>query len=333
MKASELNYQRLYALCIILEIFLAFFLATLIVLPVDAAMSGAEPLATIFVDPASVTKTPTDVGTNFTVAVNVSGIQDLFGFDINLTWNNSLITFSSLDNTPLNTIWPQGVFEPLTPRVQSGTGFARYAATAAGGSGFTGSGTIYRIVFHIEEASNFQLATLIDFDAVKLSDSHAEAISATVTAGHYTMGAALPEIQLKPGWNMVSFPVLPTNTSVSNIFSGGGFYEVLTWSGTSYTIPTKVEAGRGYWVLVLYPTTLNVTGVPKESYELDLPAGWSMIGSVYNATVSGSSVFPAYYELVTWTGTGYVDAKPVGIECDKGYWALVMTPTHITVQN
>jgi parallel beta-helix repeat protein len=141
-------------------------------------------------------------------------------------------------------------------------------------------------------------------------------------------------LNLNAGWNMISFPVIPVNASFSNIFSGVGYYQVLTWSGTSYATPTAAEAGRGYWALVLSPATINVTGVPVESYELNLSAGWSMIGSVYNATVNGDNVFPppAFYQLLTWNGFSYVDAKPVGIESGRGYWALVLVPTHINVQ-
>ena len=139
-------------------------------------------------------------------------------------------------------------------------------------------------------------------------------------------------LHLAAGWNMVSFPVIPPNSNFSNIFSGAGYHQVLTWSGTSYVTPTVAEAGRGYWTLVLSATTINVTGVSVESYELDLPAGWSMIGSINNKAVNASTVFPGYYQLLTWNGFSYIDAKPAGIEPGKGYWALVLTPTHIEVK-
>jgi len=137
------------------------------------------------------------------------------------------------------------------------------------------------------------------------------------------------ELNLNAGWNMVSFPVMPEDTSFSSIFSGLPYYQVLTWSGTSYVTPTNVEAGRGYWVLVQSATTVEITGLPVESYALDLPAGWSMIGSVHGSTVDAGTVFPGYYQLLTWSGTSYVTVTT--IEPGKGYWALVQTPTHIEV--
>ena len=138
------------------------------------------------------------------------------------------------------------------------------------------------------------------------------------------------ELQLLAGWNMVSFPCIPEDPSFSNIFNGVSYYQVLTWDGTSYITPTTAEAGIGYWVLVLEDTTVAITnGVPVESYELDLPAGWSMIGSIYPCTVDADCVFPEYHQLLTWDGTSYIDTST--IEPGKGYWALVLEPTHIVV--
>jgi hypothetical protein len=135
-------------------------------------------------------------------------------------------------------------------------------------------------------------------------------------------------LNLNTGWNMVSFTVLPTDTLFADAFSGKGYYQVLTWTGTSYTQPSNIEAGRGYWILVLSPTTLSLTGIPVTSYTFDLPAGWSMIGSI-NGVVNCGSVFSGYYQMLTWSGTSYTTATT--IEPGKGYWALVLTPTHITV--
>jgi len=140
------------------------------------------------------------------------------------------------------------------------------------------------------------------------------------------------ELQLSAGWNMVSFPCLPEDASFSNIFSGVGYYQVLTWDGTSYVTPTTAEAGWGYWVLVLADTTVTIRcDSLVGSYECDLPAGWSMIGSIITCTVDADCVFPSFYQLLTWDGTSYVTSTT--IEPGKGYWALVLEPTHIVVDD
>jgi hypothetical protein len=150
----------------------------------------APRVPTLYIDPSLVAKVPGDVGSTFTVSAMIKDVTDLFGFEIKITWDNTLITFSSLDNTSLTAIWPQGEFQPLPePGYQTGAGYVNYAAVATGGNGFTGAGTLFKITFHIEKASNFLLTTPIHFDTVKLSDSHWNSISATLTDGQYQMGA------------------------------------------------------------------------------------------------------------------------------------------------
>ncbi len=142
--------------------------------------------ATADISIPSVSKTPSDFPGTFTVPVQISNVADLFGFDIKITWDSSVITFLSLDNAPLSSVWPQGYFEPLawvppnTP-VQSGPGYVRYSAVATGGLGYTGAGptTLFTITFTIVKAGNFPYTTSMHFDTVTLSDHNANAITPT----------------------------------------------------------------------------------------------------------------------------------------------------------
>jgi hypothetical protein len=154
------------------------------------------PSAKLYIDPSTVTKSPVNVGENFTVSAKIQGVTDLFGFDIKITWDNALITFLSLNSTSLNSMWPQGHFEPLpAPGCQTGVGYVRYAAVATGKPGFTGSGTLFNITFQIVKAWNSSLSTSIHFDTVELGDSHWSAISAALTDGQYNMGATVQGLE------------------------------------------------------------------------------------------------------------------------------------------
>lgn len=103
-----------------------------------------------------------------------------------------------------------------------------------------------------------------------------------------------------------------------------------SWSGTSYSTPASAVAGRSYWVFVPSNQTLTVTGVPSTSNTVALSAGWNMLGSVRGQSLSASSVFTNYYQLVTWTGTSYVAAST--INDGQGYWVFVLQATEITLQ-
>jgi len=133
-------------------------------------------------------------------------------------------------------------------------------------------------------------------------------------------------MELRAGWNMVSLPVTPTDASASSVLDGVSFYQLVTWSGTGYVAASDFEAGRGYWLLVLEDVNVTVSGPPVSSLNLSLSAGWNMIGATYDE-VQADDVFPGFYQLVTWTGTGYTPASV--FEPGRGYWALVLSNTQI----
>jgi len=67
-------------------------------------------------------------------------------------------------------------------------------------------------------------------------------------------------LSLTAGWNMVSLPFLPSDPSAQSVMSGAGFFQLVTWSGTSYVTATEFELGKGYWLLVLEDTNITITG-------------------------------------------------------------------------
>jgi len=135
-------------------------------------------------------------------------------------------------------------------------------------------------------------------------------------------------LNLVAGWNMVSMPVLPDDQSAASVLSDVGFYQLVTWSGSGYVSATSFEEGQGYWLLVLQDVDVTITGQPVDSVVMTLPPGWSMIGGP-NGVVAAAEVFPGFYQLVTWSGSGYVSASE--FEPGVGYWALVLEETMIGI--
>lgn len=83
-----------------------------------------------------------------------------------------------------------------------------------------------------------------------------------------------------------------------------------------------------YLLLMLEETNVTVTGQQISEVTLDLPAGWSMVCGP-DSTVQAAEVFPGFYQLVSWGGTGYLTAT--SFEPDKAYWALVHQETTVTL--
>jgi len=133
-------------------------------------------------------------------------------------------------------------------------------------------------------------------------------------------------LMLRMGWNMVSLPVVTDDMSADTILDELWFYQLVSWSGTGYTAETEFEPGRGYWLLVLEDVNITLVGAPVYNVTLVLQPGWNMIGGP-DAIVQASEVFPGFYQLVTWSGTGYTPVST--FEPGKGYWALVLLETEI----
>ena len=118
-------------------------------------------------------------------------------------------------------------------------------------------------------------------DPVRPYTSDYDAFAAKLDSG----GAGPPEtmtLQLEPGWNMVSVPVQAADMSTSIIFAGTE--AVYNWNPVtkSYFTPTTTLPCQGYWVAVMEPTTINVTGTPVISWNCGTSRGWNMIGSTSN---------------------------------------------------
>jgi len=104
-------------------------------------------------------------------------------------------------------------------------------------------------------------------------------------------------ITLSAGWNLISLPLIPTNSTIEAVLAGvsgvGSVTQVHAWdaqtqsylsyiAGLGGTL-TTMEDGPGYWVSANGTATLTVTGDcmpeppnPPRSYQVY--AGWNLIG-------------------------------------------------------
>ena len=160
--------------------------------------------ARLYTDPDPVVKSYADVGTEFTLDVKVEKIEDFRGFDINLTWDNSLITFQDCNyNSSLDSLWPLGwSLTENTTGVNAGTGWYKLVALSTS-SGFTttDSQIVFTLKFHIEKGSIVLLLQKpIHFQTVKLSNSATPipiSIPAAVDDGLYQISSVAPDLEFR----------------------------------------------------------------------------------------------------------------------------------------
>jgi hypothetical protein len=143
-------------------------------------------------------------------------------------------------------------------------------------------------------------------------------------------------IQLKKNWNLVSFPLQPSNTDVASVLAGinGSYTAIYSWNGTSYesyypdsssNTLTKLIAGRGYWVFMEEPASIQIKGSqPPKSIELK--RNWNLVGfnSIMPMTVekalslTGDTVEAIYaYDS---SNNKYETVET--LEPGRGYWII-----------
>lgn len=136
-------------------------------------------------------------------------------------------------------------------------------------------------------------------------------------------------LQLFQGWNLVSVPVVMDNMSTASVFSSATVYAYDPSSGTFYT-PDTISPGVGYFVFTITPDTRNLNGIPIDTLEKTLTAGWNAIGTPWlqaDSTVfsdidfSPFVVMPEVWEL---TSAGYMPRTT--LRTGKGYMIFSIFP-------
>ena len=183
----------------------------------------------------------------------------------------------------------------------------------------------------------------------------------SLPSGSFAITAAANPVQtgsvtLYAGWNLMSLPLIPTNTSIANILAGVmpsvisvQYYQDAATGFIDYTPGAEgntlltMEDGKAYWIKMSTggPYTLTFQGrkcftglgPPSPTYpssSTTFPIGWAMVGfkSTVNQTVQGylKGTCSTDYSLVSgydpllppdfWFDRGCADNMTPG----KGYW-------------
>jgi hypothetical protein len=165
------------------------------------------------------------------------------------------------------------------------------------------------------------------------SDAFTDASASTAaepSAGEFSL-------TLKPGWNMVSVPLLLSDMTIGSVFPG--VQAVYEWNAStkSYGSPEELDPSLGYWVAVTAEMTLDYEGVPVEGWSHVLTPGWHLLGSVHGGDVdfSSPSTNPAGSALgfvYSWnTGSKAYDYS-TQLAPGQGHWIAVIQDCSLTVE-
>jgi hypothetical protein len=193
--------NKLLVTIMLLSLATSILAFTMQISPANAAPNEA---VRVYIDPPLVNKVPTDVNSFFDVFVTIEKVTNLFGFDIRVSWDNSLLTLDSAEyNATLDALWGAGHWQVLFNETYGGGG--------GGGGGYKlvalstlnaftldpGSQVLFPLHFKIIKSCNFILETPFYFDLVKLSDNLWQPIPHTTTNGLYHMGLTVPDLEFE----------------------------------------------------------------------------------------------------------------------------------------
>lgn len=148
----------------------------------------------------------------------------------------------------------------------------------------------------------------------------------------FTVVVAPPAtIELFPGWNLISLPLIPDDPGIEAVLDGVTVdtvwgYDPVTSPGDPWATYkpgvieddlTEMVDGMGYWIYMTSPATLTVSGVetpepPALPPTYDVVSGWNLIGfksiEAIDNDVYLANIFPY---TVLW-----------GYEADEGYFSV-----------
>lgn len=189
---------KILAAIMLLSIATSMLAFTMHISPANAANEHVS----VYIDPPLVSEVPGHVDSFFDVFVTIDDVTDLFGFDIRVSWDNSLLTLdTTVKDAYLNTLWPTWEIAMEGPYGGGGGGGGGYKLVALSTStSFTkdpGAQVLFAMHFKIIKSCNFILETPFYFDLVKLSDTGWQPILHTKTNGLYHMALTIPDLEFE----------------------------------------------------------------------------------------------------------------------------------------
>jgi hypothetical protein len=235
----------------------------------------STPLETVLLaSPNLIEKTQPEIGTNFNVSIIMNYVTDFFGFDMNITWDNSLLTFNHSYNDSLNILWGTGKW--YTAKDESGAGWYKLVAVStANGFNTTGTQTIFTLEFRVEDPhSNTARETPIHLDTHKLSDSQYNTIVHTTEDGTYRIMGETPALTINPNGKTCRMygETFAIEVNLSKAFNVTGFKWQIDYNTTllDYVGITWNQWGSG---------TINVNEIEG-----------NITGSTSGAPISGTQI-------------------------------------------
>ena len=163
-------------------IIVACLVAILVVVLAYVILSSPPSSTVLSVEPQTAQGT---TGQNFTINVSISDVTDLYSWQIELSWNPSLLNVTNIMEGPLlKSSGNSTFFSPVINNAEGNLSVlcTRLYSFGSSVTGVSGNGTLMTVQFEVIRSGACDL-NLYD---TQLLDSHRNAINHTAQSGHFS---------------------------------------------------------------------------------------------------------------------------------------------------
>jgi len=125
------------------------------------------------------------------------------------------------------------------------------------------------------------------------------------------------ELNLKAGWNLISLPVTPVDSSLATLFPDATIaYEF----DNVYKKVNRLKPGIGYWITVPSNKAYIISGQDYKYCSVTLSKGWHLLGAVNDATLPATDPPGAIAVIYSFSDTYSVATEFIA---GRGYWVKI----------
>jgi len=150
-------------------------------------------------------------------------------------------------------------------------------------------------------------------------------------------GCVMMEMVVPAGWNLLSVPLAPDNTSPEFVFGDTNYSSLLAYDD-GWSIPTAINPAKGLWMKLDKTQNMSVWGFHTVNLTLNLESGWNLVGypgpekniSYFNES-NITHVFA--YNNNTWRSYSIYGALGTLhiLSPWQGYWLYAAGPVNLSI--
>jgi hypothetical protein len=153
---------------------------------------GFAQTSTMFVDPPNIQNIT--VGNTFVVTLKVENVQHLYGWQIQLLWDPSILACQKAEYPTTDYVFAGNITVPVTPVIDNVTGMLKFGSSLLGVGSFSGSGSMATVTFEVVATGSSPLNFSLPYgEDTFLLDEDLNVMPSTLQNGFFTNAPPPPQ--------------------------------------------------------------------------------------------------------------------------------------------